>query len=657
MSLTLPFELTNNQLEIVDKICNSIVKGEEYALLAAITGAGKTPIIAMIIDKLKIPTLIFSHNKILAHQLFEEAKIFNSEDTAINYFISHFSHYQAESYIPSIDKYFEKETIVDPEIDRQRILATADILKKDFSITVASVSCIFGAGYPIIFEENIWKIQKGDSLTVRQLSERLILKLFYQRVASVSDIKWYNQFCIIGDQIFLLDLKKNKVCITIAWDIIESITIVDYKTNKKIEPAALDVYPAQHYFSIDSLKKSGLELLREDLQEQLTYLKKMGKMLEAMRLEQRTRFDMEMIEEIGYVNGMENYVKYFSPWNLIDNRPKCLLDYYRYKFGDKFLTIIDESPSSITQLKGLIKGQHTTKQTLIDFGFRLPSCQYNRPLSLDEFLEISSQKLFVSATPGPLEYELTKKENVFSLYIRPTGIIEPEVFILPTHNQIDSILEVLSSEKNTSNQSLIITLTIKDSEHLNEYLMKLGYNCAYIHSKIKPKDRIKIFNDIRENKFQVVIGVQMMREGIDLPNLTNVFILDADKDGFLRNTRTLIQIAGRAARNMGGKVYLFADKMSKSMNEFLDNTTTKRELQQEHNKKYSITPTTVNKHVKSKLLYCEPVTEKEKMPLDYYKSEILKASKQQDFEYAIELRNNFKKFYPKQFSKFSLKHD
>lgn len=651
--LTLPFKLTNAQEKLVDNICDSIERGNEYTTLQSVVGSGKTPIWCAVIDRLKIPTLIFSHNKILAKQLYDEVRIFNSDDVPVNYFISHFEHYQAECYIPQIDKFFEKETIIDKEIDRQRVLATADIITTPFNITVASVSAIFGAGFPHLFEENTWTIKVGDKITIKEFATKLV-ELYYERVGSVNELKWYNQFVILGDRIFTKNLRRDTLIITLAWDTIEKIIIENHRTLKQSELGTLDVYPAQHCFTVEERRKTGIELLKQDLQEQVDYFRKLGKIAEAIRIEERTKFDIELIEEIGYVRGMENYVKYFSPWNLTNNRPTCLLDYYRHRFGNKFLTICEESHCGIPQVRGMVNGVLGTKQNLIDYGFRLPSCTWNRPLSLDEFLEVSAQKLFVSATPGKFELENTPSSSVFSLYLRPTAIVDPEVTILPVKTQLDSILEVLSSEKDTTNQSLILTFTKKDAEHLAEFLRNIGYNAVHLHSSIKPKERIQIFEKIRQNEFKVICGILCFKEGIDLPNLTNVFILDADKEGFLRNETSLTQMAGRAARNVNGKVYLFADVITKSIKAFLDGTHNKRKIQLQYNLDNNISPSTVKKHI-PQVIQKTP-KRKDKMPIGFYKEEIVKAAKNQEFEIAVELRDDFKFYYPKAFKSFSLKH-
>lgn len=655
--LTLPFKLTKDQQDTVDKIVDNIQCGNENILLHGVTGVGKTVIIASIINTLQIPTLILSHNKILAKQLFDEVHSFFGEKY-VNYFISHFEHYQAESYLPTIDRYIEKQTVVDHEIDRLRMKATRDIIEQDFSVCVASVSAIFGAGIPLQYINTIHKIKVGDSTTPHELTKILVQNLFYERSVGMLPEK-FNEISVIGDQIKLLSFENNTITITIGFDMIESI-VIEEKSGNKINVPELNIYPAYHYVGDRSHYPTGIELMKQDLAEQLEVFAKQDKSLEATRLEERTMFDISMIEELGYTRGMENYVKYFYTENLINHRPSCLIDYYKLRFGNRFLTVLDESHLMVGQISGMVNSQRSIKQTLIEHGFRLPSCLMNRPLTLDEFNHLTTHKLFVSATPRQYELSLVTEETHHQLILRPTGITDATIEIRPIQYQIDDILQVLKEQKQRDEQTIIVTLTIKSAESLVDYLLKLGHKAAYIHSGIKPKERIKLFNDIRELKYDVIVGVNTINEGIDLPNASCVCIIDADKEGFLRSESRLTQIGGRANRHPNGRVFLFADRITNSMQRYIDGSTSRRDQQIQHNEMNNIVPvkatnsktdiiSSANKQKQENKVANIKITPR---PISYYQKQIKKYVKKYEFELAEEVRQEYEKLYPTSYASF-----
>ena len=640
-----PFELIQNQKDVVEKTYTILtIDDAKFATINAATGTGKSAMMAALIDKLQIPTIILSHNKILAKQLYDEFCGFY-DPKHVNYFISHFEYYQAEAYVPSIDKYFEKETIVDKEIDRMRVRATRNIIKNPFSITVASVSAIFGAGFPLDYERNKVTIYKGMKISIYDFCSIIVKDMFYERVPQ-DMLDYFNQFSVIGDTIIMKGFDNEDIRIINAFDEIEKITI------NNIEYTDFDLYPAYHFFSQKDMMDKGLEQIEIDLENQVKFFTEQGKLLEARRIEDRVQYDISMIRELGYVRGMENYVSYFNPGDIIKERPYCLLDYYTIFHPANFLIILDESHVMIPQITGMIKAHMKLKDTLIDYGFRLPSCKYNRPLSYSEFLQVGEKYLFVSATPSDREL-LLSGDNVVESFVRPTGIIEPEIFIKPLHNQIDTILQLLKEQKQTNSQTIILTLTIVSAEHLYEYLNRLGHNVVYIHGGIKPKERLIIFQQIRERKFDIIIGCNILREGIDLPAVSCVCVLDADKEGFLRNVRGLQQMCGRAARNVNGKIYLFADKITKSMQTFIDISDERRQQQIDYNELHNIVPKQIYKtshnseHKKEQQI--------PKRSFTFFEREINKSIKKKDFEYAAKLRNAYKEYYPLKFSLFKPK--
>lgn len=593
-----PFQLVSeyqpsgDQPEAISQLLAGIERGDEAQTLLGVTGSGKTFTMANIIAKLNRPTLIISHNKTLAAQLYNEFKSFFPEN-AVEYFISYYDYYQPEAYIPQTNTYIEKEAQINDEIDMMRHSATRNLFERRDAIVIASVSCIYGLGLPENYLNAAIPIKVGETVPQKEFLTRLV-EIQYVR----SEVELTRgTFQVRGDVIQLQPAYEETILrIECFGDEIERISTIDPKTGEILVmlPEIL-IYPAVHYVTQDSDKERIVKQIIFELQLRLKELHSLGKVLEAQRLEQRTRRDIEMIKEIGYCNGIENYSR------IVEDRPpgtppRTLLDY----FPKDFLLFIDESHVTLPQLRGMYHGDQSRKSTLIDYGFRLPCAKDNRPLNADEFWQRIGQRIYVSATPA--KFELEHSSQIVEQIIRPTGLLDPGIDVRATENQVDDLLFEIKKRTEKEERVLITTLTKRMAEDLTEYYKGLNIRVQYLHSDIKPLERVSILRDLREGEFDVLIGVNLLREGLDLPEVSLVAIMDADKEGFLRSESSLIQTIGRAARNEHGQVILYADKITDSMQRAIDTTTSRREKQAEFNKAHGITPKTIIRKVTNNLL-------------------------------------------------------
>lgn len=582
------FKPAGDQPKAIDALTNNILAGKTRQTLLGVTGSGKTFTMANVITRLNRPTLILSPNKVLAAQLYGEFKQFFPEN-AVEYFISYYDYYQPEAYIPQTDTYIEKDSAVNEHIDKLRLKATTSLLTRKDVIVVASVSCIYNIGSPDSFREMRIYVKKGAEMTRSQLSGRLI-KIQYHRDEmefTSGNFRMRGPFTDI-----MTPYSQNALRVEIAGKTIAHIYEIHPITGNVL--AELDeawIYPAKHFVATDEDTQSAIDNIRRDLDLRHTELLKMGKELEAYRLKQRTEYDLEMLQQAGFCPGIENYSRYIDG-RKPGERPACLLDYFK-KYDD-FLMMVDESHVSLPQVRGMFNGDRARKQMLVDFGFRLPSALDNRPLKFDEFEKLLPSTIFVSATPGP--YELTVcGNNIVEQVIRPTGLLDPKVYMHPTAGQIDHLVEKINEHKARGERTLVLALTKKTAEDLSAYFTEKNIKTRYLHSDIEALDRVEILKDFRQGKFDVLVGINLLREGIDIPQVGFVAILGADNEGFLRNTTTLIQISGRAARNADGEVVLYADRKTDSIKYALNEMNRRRSLQEAYNKEHHITPKTIQK--------------------------------------------------------------
>lgn len=580
---------TGDQPEAIEKIVEGLEKNYKYQTLLGVTGSGKTFTMANIIERVQKPTLVIAHNKTLAAQLCSEFKEF-FPDNAVEYFVSYYDYYQPEAYVPSSDTYIEKDASINDEIDKLRHSATASLFERRDVIIVASVSCIYGLGSPIDYENLVLSLRPG-MVKDRDETIRKLVEIQYKR----NDIAFTRgTFRVRGDtvEIFPASSSENAIRVEFFGDEIDRITEINTITGEVLgRRNHVSIFPASHYATTEENVARAVDSIKAELEERLKELERENKLLEMQRLEQRTNYDIEMLQEMGYCNGIENYSRHIN--NLEPGaRPYTLLDY----FPKDFLMIIDESHMSIPQIRGMYNGDRARKTTLVEYGFRLPSALDNRPLRFDEFEGLINQVIFTSATPGP--YEADHSQNVAEQIIRPTGLIDPPIYVRPVENQIDDLISEIKKSTDKNQRVLVTTLTKKMAEDLTAYLKSTGIKVRYLHSDVDTLERMEIIRDLRIGEFDVLVGINLLREGLDLPEVSLVAILDADKEGFLRSETSLIQTVGRAARNIDGRVIMYADKITGSMERAIKETNRRREIQDRYNKQHNITPKSVIKGVR-----------------------------------------------------------
>ncbi len=634
-----PYKPLGDQPQAIESLVNGIKKGFHEQTLLGVTGSGKTYTMANIIEKVQKPTLIISHNKTLAAQLYEEFKAF-FPDNAVEYFVSYYDYYQPEAYVPRTDTFIDKEASINEEIDIMRHSATQSLLSRDDVIVVSSVSCIYGIGSPEDYGEFAFSIAVGDIYERSDILRKLIF-MQYER----NDIAFERgQFRVRGDVIEINPVHGTPpIRIELFGDEIDAISLIDPVTGKKEEPLQrYMIFPAKHFVVGADRMDQALKDINDELESRLRELNFNGKYVEAQRLEQRTRFDIEMLQEMGYCPGIENYSMHLSGRNWGD-MPYSLLKY----FPDDYLTIIDESHVTVPQIRGMYNGDRSRKETLVEYGFRLPSAKENRPLRFDEFEAIQNQVIYVSATPGP--YEMSRSQNVVEQIIRPTGLVDPKITIRPVQGQVEDLLGEVRKKVAKDQRILVTTLTKRMAEDLTDYYAKIGIKVRYLHSEIDTLERVEIIDDLRRGEFDVLVGVNLLREGLDLPEVGLVAILDADKEGFLRSETSLIQTIGRAARNVDGEVLMYVDDMTDSVRNAVDITNKRRKLQMAYNEKYNITPQSTYRTLKDKKISTKKTPSRDDlkgMPKDELKllikdleAEMKEAANDLDFERAAVLRD------------------
>ncbi len=644
------FKPTGDQPDAIKELTEGIRRGDRAQTLLGVTGSGKTFTMAHVIQNVQKPTLIISHNKTLAAQLYGEFRSF-FPDNAVEFFISFYDYYQPEAYLPVTDTYIEKDSSINDEIDKLRLKATSSLISRKDVIVVASVSCIYGIGSPEEYSKYIVLIKRGDRLGIRTLFSRLV-DIFYSRNNLNLE---RGTFRARGDVVEIQPAYEDfGYRIEFFGDEVDKIYSFHTLTGEIIdEHPSVVIFPAKHFISSEETIKRALKTIEIELEERLTDMRDSGKLLEAQRLEQRTRFDMEMIDEVGYCSGIENYSRHFSG-RKPGEQPYTLLDFFK----DNFLLFIDESHATLPQIRAMYNGDRSRKEVLVEYGFRLPSAMDNRPLKFPEFEKMVNQVVFVSATPA--DYELERCQGVVvEQIIRPTGLLDPEIEVKPTKHQMDNLIEEITAVTDRKERVLVTTLTKRMAEDLSEYLRGMGLKVRYLHSEIHVLERVEILRDLRLGEFDVLVGINLLREGLDLPEVSLVAILDADKEGFLRSARSLMQVSGRAARNINGKVIFYADVMTQSMDKVIQEVNRRREVQREYNKQYGITPKTIYKSV-DEVMSATSVADvkpselagKKQSPSDRYRSkmdkaellellqkEMVTAAEALEFEKAAELRD------------------
>jgi excinuclease ABC subunit B len=649
--LVTEYEPKGDQPQAIEKLTENILKGVKHQVLLGVTGSGKTFTIANVIANVNKPTLIIAHNKTLAGQLYTELKALFPEN-AVEYFISYYDYYQPEAYIPETDTYIEKEATINDDIDRMRHSATTSLLERNDVIVVASVSCIYGIGSPDAYYGMLLHLKKGETID-RNWVIRKLTEIQYER----SEYDFYRgRFRVRGDVIDVFPASEEDKAYRIEFfgDEVDRLLEIDPFRGKILrEVEKITVYPASHYVTPQERLKIAIENIKLELKERVKELRKMGKFLEAQRLETRTNFDIEMLETTGYCHGIENYSRHLTG-RKPGEPPPVLLDY----FPKDYLLIIDESHMTIPQLQGMYRGDRSRKETLVEYGFRLPSALDNRPLKFEEFEERINQVIYVSATPG--RYEIEKSKGlIIEQIIRPTGLLDPVIIVKRAEGQVEDLLQEIKKRIERNERVLVTTLTKRMAEKLTEYYSELGIRVRYLHSDIEPLERMDLIRDLRKGEFDVLIGINLLREGLDIPEVSLVAILDADKEGFLRSASALIQTCGRAARNVNGTVIFYADTMTEAMKIAIEETNRRRRIQEEYNRKHNITPETIKKKIRDiresiyeRDYWTVPLVAEEKeeyIPLDRIdevieklRKEMRKAAQELEFEKAAALRDKIK---------------
>lgn len=642
------FKPTGDQPQAIDKLANGLENGKNHQILKGVTGSGKTFTMANIIQKVQRPTLVIAHNKTLAYQLASEFREFFPEN-AVEFFVSYYDYYQPEAYVVQSDTYIEKDSSINEELDKLRHSATMSLFERRDVIIVSSVSCIYGLGDPIDYENLVISLRPGMEKDRTEVMKKLI-DIQYVR----NDINFTRgTFRVRGDSldIFPASSGEKSVRIEFSGDEIDRITEIDALTGEIVgERNHVAIYPASHYATTQKKVEKAIVTIEEELEDRLKYFKDHNKLLEAQRLEQRTRYDIEMLKEMGFCTGIENYSRHMSQ-RKPGSRPYTLIDY----FPKDFVTMIDESHVTVPQIGGMYEGDRSRKTSLVDYGFRLPSALDNRPLRFNEFESMMNQVIYVSATPG--KYEKAKTNEVVEQIIRPTGLLDPKIEVRSTKGQIDDLVSEINKIIEKGERVLITTLTKKMSEDLTRYLEDLDIKVTYLHSDIDTIERMEIIRDLREGKYDVLVGINLLREGLDLPEVSLIAILDADKEGFLRSETSLIQTIGRAARNSNGHVIMYGDTITRSMDVAITETNRRREIQEEYNEEHNIIPTTINKSVRKRIQNtfvaeenenydANKVTEFSKdeieVIIENLNTEMLKAAEELDFERAATLRDQIR---------------
>jgi excinuclease ABC subunit B len=605
------YKPTGDQPQAIEKLAKGILNGERFQTLLGVTGSGKTFTVANVIEEVQRPTLVLAHNKTLAAQLYSEFKQF-FPNNSVQYFVSYYDYYQPEAFIPVTGVFIEKDLSINEELEKLRLSTTSALLsgRRDI-LVVASVSCLYGIGNPVEFQKNVVSIEKGQIISRTKLLHKLVQSLYSRTEADFNP----GNFRIKGDTVDIFPSYGDEPYrVHFFGDEIEEIESFDIRSTKVLERfEKLTIYPANMFVTSPDVLQAAIWDIQQDLVKQVDYFKEIGKHLEAKRLEERTNFDLEMIRELGYCSGIENYSRYLDR-RLPGTRPFCLLDY----FPDDFLMVVDESHVTISQVHAMYGGDRSRKENLVEYGFRLPAAMDNRPLKFEEFEGMQNQVIHVSATPA--DYELQKSEGIYvEQVIRPTGLLDPIIEVRPSLNQIDDLIEEIQLRCEADERVLVTTLTKRMAEELTKYLTKVSIRCRYIHSDVDTLERVEIMQDLRKGIFDVLIGVNLLREGLDLPEVSLVAILDADKEGFLRSHRSLTQTVGRAARNINGKAILYADKITNSMQKTMDETTYRREKQIAYNTKNGLSPKALNKSLGNAL-------NKNSVSSQYYENQTLKAA-------------------------------